>query len=543
MTKSQRLALKPEAATQTVEDLVALVQRGVVRIPTFQRGLRWQSEDVIALFDSIYRGYPVGSFLFRKGPAESAKVPIGPITIDAPATHAALWVVDGQQRVTALTAALSRPLPFPTTPIDVWVVYFDAAEQEFVMPSRNGEVPSTWVPVARLFDAAELSEWVHNWPHAGDASLRTAVFQAGARIRQFEVPMYVVETDDDQLLREIFYRINKSGKALEWPEVYDALFGHRGERPATLQELADDLTHLGMGRPSEDLLLQCLLSFKGLDVTRNIAEHYRRNPGQLESGIENAVSALRRVLSFLRRECEIPHLRLLPRSSPIVVLTRFFALFREPQSRTLELLSRWTWRALYNASFYDERTVLRHGVAGIDQVDEEASAQRVLTTVPREPRSSFALPSRFDARAADSRLALLGMSSLSPRRMENGEIIDIAALVEQHDIDAFRRIVATDKDLGRSPANRVLLPGGGTARKEILELAAREGSDSDVLRSHAINAEAIQRLIEEDEEGFLNERKKVLEDVVNAMAERLAAWSQSDRPSIGYILEFVGSSK
>jgi len=543
MTKSQRLALKPEAATETVDDLVALVRRGVVRIPKFQRGLRWQPDDVISLFDSIYRGYPVGSFLFRKGPAEAAKVTIGPITIDAPATHAALWVVDGQQRLTALTAALSRPLPFPTTPVDAWVVYFDAAEQEFVMPPRDGRVPSTWVPVTRMFDAAELSEWVHNWPHVGDAALRSAVFQAGARIRQFEVPMYVVETDDDQLLREIFYRINKSGRPLDWPEVYDALFGHRGERPATLRELAEDLATLGMGRPSEDLLLQCLLSFKGLDVTRNIAEHYRKDPGRLETGIEDAVSALRRVLSFLRRECEIPHLRLLPRSIPIVVLTRFFALFPEPEARTVELLTRWTWRALYNASFYDERTVLRHGVTGIDGTDEEDSAQHVLATVPREPRGIFALPSRFDARAADSRLSVLGMASLSPRETLNGEMIDVAALVEEHDVEAFRRIVGTDVNLGRSPANRLLLAGSGAARKELLQVAIDQGGDSEVLRSHAISSEAIQRLVEGDEAAFLDLRKREVEAVVRQLAERLAAWGKNDRPSIEYILQLAGSTE
>jgi hypothetical protein len=46
--------------------------------------------------------------------------------------------------------------------------------------------------------------------------------------------MYVVETDDEQLLKEIFFRINKYGKSLEWQDVHDALFGSTGEHPSTL---------------------------------------------------------------------------------------------------------------------------------------------------------------------------------------------------------------------------------------------------------------------------------------------------------------------
>jgi uncharacterized protein with ParB-like and HNH nuclease domain len=82
-----RQNLKLEADTETVEDLVGLVRRGLVRVPSFQRGLRWGSEDVLALFDSIYRGYPIGSFLLQKGPASANRIKIGPLAIDGPETH------------------------------------------------------------------------------------------------------------------------------------------------------------------------------------------------------------------------------------------------------------------------------------------------------------------------------------------------------------------------------------------------------------------------------------------------------------------------
>lgn len=534
--------LRLEADTETVEDLVDRVRRGGVRVPSFQRGLKWEAGDVVSLFESVYLGYPVGSILLRKGHADAARIHVGPLAVDAPETQEALWVVDGQQRLTALTVGLARPVPIPATPEDPWAVYFDAEHQTFHAPPADGEVPSTWVPVAQLLDASVLSEWVFNWKHAGSARLRAAVFQAGTRIRQYRIPLYVVETDDEQILRDIFYRINNFGKSLKWEEVHDALFGRQGERPSTLPELAGELQALGMGRPQEDQLLPCLVAFEGLDVTRNIAEHYRKDPEVLAGTVQKALPALRSVLSFLKLHAEIPHLRLLPRSLPLAVLTRFFALYPEPNARTLTLLARWTWRVLLSSGFFDERTLLRHGVAAITEDHEEESVQRLLALIPKERPSLYQLPQRFDARAADSRLALLGLASLGPLELATGVPVDVSELVEHSDAAAFRSIYPGES----SPANRVLLPGAGSARRELTEFVRNERGDSlflrdsVILRSHGISHQAENALMAGNAESLLVIRGERIEEAVHQLGDRLAAWSGSDRSSISYLLQQAG---
>jgi hypothetical protein len=541
-TDPSRQNLRLEADTETVEDLIGLVQRGLVRVPSFQRPLNWKSEDVLALFDSIYRGYPIGSFLLQRGVAPADQIRIGPLMIDGPETHDALWVVDGQQRLTALTVGLSRPRPIPATPDDPWVVYFDVETQTFQAPPKDSEVPSAWVPVAEMLDASVLSEWVFHWSHRSDAALRTTLFQAGTRIRQYQIPVYIVETDDEQLLRDIFYRINKFGRRLNWEEVHDALFGRRGAHPSTLRELADELQKLGMGRPAEEeQLLSCVMAYQGLDVTRNLSEHYRRDAEVFTHAVQDALPAIRGVLSFFRRHAEIPHLRLLPRSIPLVVLTRFFGLYPDPKTRTLDLLTRWTWRTLLSARFFDERTLLRHGVGAIREGDEEASVQRLLSLVPRDRRAGYILPARFDARAADSRLALLGLSSLHPLDIKDESPVDVAASIKKNDVSAFRRILPTDDRLGSSPANRILLPSSGSARKELVDYAEKHGHDSAVLRSHALTPAAVTALINRDTEELVLERTTTIEEVVNRLGEKLAAWSRTDRPSISYLLQQVGA--
>lgn len=536
-------SVRLSADTQTVEDLVDKVRRGLVRVPSFQRGLRWRSEDVVALFDSVFRGYPVGSFLLQKRAAPAARVSVGPLQIDAPATESAWWVVDGQQRLTALTAGLVRDRSFMPSPDDPYVVYFDAGEQRFLSHPRDGRIASAWVPVWELLDSSSLSEWIHSWSHGRDQPMRTAAFLAGSRIRQYRVPLYVVTTDDEALLRDIFYRVNKFGKSLEWDEVHDALFGGTGSHPSTLKELADDLEALGIGRPDEDLLLPCLLSFKGLDVTRSIGEHYRKDPDVLRNAVQEALPAIRSALIFLRAQCEIVHLRLLPRAIPLVVLTRFFALHSEPSPRTLDLLTRWVWRGLLAKPTYEERTFQRRCVAGINPDDEEDSVQQLLALLPGARPHRFVLPSSFDARAAESRIALLGMCSLRPTRLDNGQLVDVAALIHERDIDAFRKIIPGEEAVDRSPANRLLLPGAGSARRELLLAIKEHGVGFPLLQTHGISRRAAAALVDDESGAFVEERSRWIEEAVERLGKRLAQWSRSDRPSVAYLLRQAESAQ
>jgi hypothetical protein len=539
--EEKRLTERPKADTTTVEDLVNLVARGFIRIPTFQRGLKWEKEDVLKLYDSIYKGYPVGSLLMRKAHAPATTLQLGPLKVDAPETSEARWVVDGQQRLVALSAGLSRQGVMPQTPDDPYVVYFDAKTCTFEAPSRRDTVPSTWVPVNKLLDGSDLSEWVFTWEHGRDETLRRTVFDAGTRLREYRIPQYVVSTDDKGVLEEIFYRVNKSGKRIEWTEVHDALFGGTQGQPSTLGELADELVTLGMGRPDENQMLSCVVACQGLDVTRNVSEHYERDPGVLASGVEEALPAVRRVFSFLRRHGGIPHLRLLPRSIPLIILSRFFYLYTDPSPRTTELLVRWTWRVLLGASSLDERTLIRRGVTQIEEDEEERAVQTLLALVETDAADPYTLPDRFDARSSESRLALLGMTFLQPCHLGQKRVhVDIASEIEEHDRKAFRRVWSRGTRTS-SPANRILLGGAGIARSE-LETYLQDDPDDDVLASHGITPEAAEALLQGDADTFMTERERVVQEAVNAMGRRLAAWGHSDRPSIDALLRRAPTS-
>lgn len=114
-----------------IQELVRLVHEGRIRVPEFQRSFRWTADDVLALLDSILRGYPFGSLLLWKRPAPVAQLKVGAISIDAPEVSDALWVVDGQQRITSLVNAVD---PVAGTEDERFRVVYSLAARQFVSP-------------------------------------------------------------------------------------------------------------------------------------------------------------------------------------------------------------------------------------------------------------------------------------------------------------------------------------------------------------------------------------------------------------------------
>jgi len=542
MPTTSRLPSKPEARTEKVEDLVGLVLKGTIRVPTFQRGLKWTRENVVDLFDSIYRGYPIGSLLFYKKSAEADRVRVGPLVVDAPELSEAWWVVDGQQRITSLTACLARPADLPTkrSTDDPFVVFFDAANGKFEPAPTHGPVPSGWVPLPHLLDASRLSEWIFGWEHGNDRELRQAVFEAGARIREYPIPLYLIESDDLKVTTEIFYRINQAGRPLKWSEVHKALFGGEPTSPSTLAELSDELGDIGMGRLDEDRLLTCLFALRGKDPTLTLDEHYRRNPEILRAAVQEALPVLRRVLSFLREDAGIRHLRLLPKSILLDTLTRFFHLHPSPHARSRILLARWFWRTVLGAGAFDDRTLRRRGIQAVGE-DEEGSVQTLLRLLHKERPRSPELPAAFDARADASRIGLLALAHLGPRNLQTGERLDVAGALEEHDRAAFAKILKDSALEGsRSLANRVLQAPGPKVQDLLIERISTRGEEDPTPASHAITPEAARRLAAGDLEGFLTLRGEALTREIRRFAEGRAAWDHTDRPSVDHFLAEAG---
>lgn len=83
----------------SVDNIISWINSGEIAIPEMQRPFVWDSTKVRDLIDSLYKGYPIGYIIIWKNP--DVKLKDGTLSIGKKI------VIDGQQRITALTAAIT----------------------------------------------------------------------------------------------------------------------------------------------------------------------------------------------------------------------------------------------------------------------------------------------------------------------------------------------------------------------------------------------------------------------------------------------------
>ncbi len=85
--------------------LINYIALGDIGLPDIQRPFVWKNAKVRDLFDSMYKGYPVGYFLFWQNNMSDAARTIGAEQKQKPPR---LVIVDGQQRLTSLYAVINN---------------------------------------------------------------------------------------------------------------------------------------------------------------------------------------------------------------------------------------------------------------------------------------------------------------------------------------------------------------------------------------------------------------------------------------------------
>src|SRR5438093_3726731 len=91
----------------SVRELVDKVHRRELALPAMQRRYVWPATRVRDLLDSLYRGYPSGAILVWETDDNVAARELAVGTGGTPAVSTRQLLLDGQQRITSLTAVLS----------------------------------------------------------------------------------------------------------------------------------------------------------------------------------------------------------------------------------------------------------------------------------------------------------------------------------------------------------------------------------------------------------------------------------------------------
>lgn len=489
---------------------MSLAEKGRLRVPEFQRSFVWDADDVRKLFDSIWRGFPIGTLLLWRRDAEAGTAGFGPIQLDVPGSTEAYWVVDGQQRVTSLIGGLA---PFAEGYDERFELCFDLRRRRFVHAGRRPP-PAWWLPLRVTLTTRSFLAWSRERDGELSEDEQNVADALGGALRDYKIPAYVVDHDDDELLREVFDRVNSAGKRISRAQVFHALFAG-GTEPGSPASVVAALGREGFGTIEADRVVQSLLAIRGGDVYRDLHTEFDKTEDRGE-WFDETEAALSRTIAFLRGQ-GVPHLLLVPSTFPVPVLAAFFHLHPSPDPYNERLLARWIWRGWAHGfgGGGGQTAALRQAVRAVhpskgrpkEAPTEHDAVTWLVRSVADDPPAAIDLAQLRTSTAA-GRLALLALVSLSPLELD-GDLVDVAAALEKRGVDAVTELV---------PGYRSSLGARG-----FWPVAARPPTGdepAEVLASHAIDERAARALRNGSVGAFVANRSEFVQGLVHRFLNR-----------------------
>lgn len=208
------MAAQQYSVTQhPVDTLLTWVKSGEIAIPEIQRPFVWEATKVRNLLDSLYKGYPVGYLIAWRNPTVKLK--------DGTLSAGKRILIDGQQRVTALMAALLGREVLTRNYDTVRIrIAFHPGQEKFEVRNPAIAKDKAWIgDVATLFDPdADLIELTETYTEKNpdcDRKHIGKVLQNVSKIVNNQLGMIeLAEGLDIDTVTEIFIRVNSAGTEL-----------------------------------------------------------------------------------------------------------------------------------------------------------------------------------------------------------------------------------------------------------------------------------------------------------------------------------------
>lgn len=309
----------------TINIILANVEAGQLSLPEFQRGYVWGRRQVRNLFESLYRGHPVGGLLTWLTTRDEVKTEL---------------LLDGQQRVTSLYGVIKgRPPAFFNGNAKAFRdLYFHVTDEtfEFYQPIKmKGDL--LWFNVTKVMQAgaggvaALINEQFKDNGQFQSWEFRTRVMESlmqlvGVANKNFHVEQVA---DDNMLVDEvvdIFNGLNSAGTRLsqgdlalakiaaKWPDVRDRMREHVIE----WEKHGFNFTL--------DWLLRCV---NAVIHGESLFKHLHNTPrDEFKDGLKRTVRHVNTVLNQISSKLGLDHTRVLFAKYAIPVLIRHLELHK-----------------------------------------------------------------------------------------------------------------------------------------------------------------------------------------------------------------------
>ena len=241
----------------TIKGLLGLIEANDIAIPEIQRPFVWKNTQVRDLIDSLYKGYPTGYIILWKNPNVKLK--------DGTISSGKKIIIDGQQRITALMAAIASKKvinsDFKEIPINIAFNPFAAldymngnSEAEIFAVQTPAHLKSKhWIPdIAEIFKPTFASwtyipEYIEKNPEMkGDDLQKVITMLKGIETTQVGV-IGLSEKLDIDVVTDIFIRINSKGTPLSQGDfVMSKMAADELHGGNTLRKIIDYFSHLAV---------------------------------------------------------------------------------------------------------------------------------------------------------------------------------------------------------------------------------------------------------------------------------------------------------
>ena len=216
-----------EHAALTAESIVKSAHQGDYAVPEFQRGFVWTPRQVLDFADSLTRTFPVGSILTWKSKTAIQRG-------DSNRTQQKSWLIDGQQRTTALCTLFGqRPDWWDHNHSGSWNdhlnsfdVRLDVGQKELKFAVRRTSSTGRYISVREILNTSNIYDLAQELVDTGNTYTNKVGtlaqhLQKVTDLKKAILP--VVEIDDDIDLTdvaEIFKRLNSTGTRVQQADIY-----------------------------------------------------------------------------------------------------------------------------------------------------------------------------------------------------------------------------------------------------------------------------------------------------------------------------------
>lgn len=337
----------PEPQHKQFSSLMDDISSGRLKIPQFQRDFVWDIKKSAGLLDSIVKGYPIGTFIFWKTKERLRSVKnIGGLELpEPPKGDFVNFVLDGQQRITSLFAALKGAK----------IARSDGKEEDFskmyidLEADGDGNIVTTDVDGKNPEQLIRLQDLIYGgltaltkYPEKYHKKLE----EYKKRIEAYNYSIIQVNEVSIDVATEIFTRINVGGKPLSLFEIMAAKtydYEKDFDLSQKFDSLVETLEDVNYETISDATVLQVISLLLTKECKRTVILNLDK---EKFIGIwEDAADAIERTVDYFRGYYRIPVSKLLPYNALIVPFAYFFYYHKDrPTGDMQKFLQDFFWR-------------------------------------------------------------------------------------------------------------------------------------------------------------------------------------------------------